>query len=123
MADVRLRNCRILVVEDEYYLAEELSQQLSDAGAQVIGPAPTIECALALLDLQSPPDRAILDVNLGGDSVYPLADTLVERCVPLIFTTGYDPATLPERFVGVRVCEKPINVTRITAAISQAIHA
>ena len=123
MADLGLRDYRILVVEDEYYLAEELAQELLDAGAVVIGPASTIERALALLDTQTLPDGAILDVNLGGENVYPLADTLVDRGVPLIFTTGYDPAALPERFAAVPTCEKPINVARISAAIGEAIRA
>ena len=123
MADRRLRACRILVVEDEYLLADELAQELADAGAEVLGPAPTIELALAALAEKAAPDGAILDVNLGGVPVFPLADTLIERGVPLIFTTGYDPDTLPERFANVPKCGKPINVARITAAIERAIHA
>ena len=122
LTDQSLRDCRILVVEDEYLLAEELAQELSDAGASVIGPAPAIERAMALLDPRSPPDGAILDVNLGGEPVYPLADALIERGVPLVFTTGYDPATLPPRFGHVPTCGKPINPSRIIGAIRNAVH-
>lgn len=122
MADLGLRACRILVVEDEYILADELAHELAGAGASVIGPVPTIERALALVE-HSTPDGAILDVNLGGEPVFPLADTLLGRGVPVVFTTGYDPVTLPERFAGVQTCEKPINATRIMAAIDRAIHA
>ena len=123
MTDRSLHACRILLVEDEYMLAEELALELTDAGAEVLGPAPTIERALAVLDGKSNPDGAILDVNLGGVSVFPLADTLIDRGVPVVFTTGYDPDTLPDRFANVPVCGKPINVMLITAAIGRAIHA
>lgn len=123
MFDLSLQNCRILIVEDEYYLAEELAQELSDAGAVVIGPAATIERALMFLEPQPSPDCAILDVSLGGEPVFPLADALVARGVPFVFTTGYDPATLPERFANIPICEKPINVGRIIAATGKAIHA
>ena len=122
-AEPGLRGCRILLVEDEYFLAEELAQELADAGASVIGPAPTIERALALFEPRSPPDGAILDVNLAGEPVFPLADTLIESGVPVVFTTGYDPATLPTRFAQVPVCGKPISAARITGAIRKAIHA
>ncbi len=117
-----LRDCRILIVEDEYYLAEELALGLADAGAQVIGPVADIYGARALLDGQSPPDGAVLDVNLGGELVFALADELLGQGVPLIFTTGYDPSTLPERFAHVPTCEKPINAAGIAAAIRAAIH-
>ena len=93
------------------------------AGAKVIGPAATIERAFALLAQIPTPDGAILDVNLGGEPVFPLADALIDRGVPLIFTTGYDPTTLPERFAHVATCEKPINAARVTGAIRAAIHA
>ena len=123
MVDPSLRACRILVVEDEYMLADELAQELTDAGAEVLGPVPTIERALAVLEGEVAPDGAILDVNLSGVPVFPLADTLIERGVPLVFTTGYDPDALPDRFVDVPKCGKPINVARLTAALGRAIHA
>ncbi|WP_260596628.1 response regulator [Sphingomonas endolithica] len=122
MADRSLQACRILVVEDEYLLADELAQELTDAGAEVLGPAPTIELALQALKEGPAPDGAILDVNLSGVSVFPLADTLIERGVPVVFTTGYDPDSFPVRFANVPKCNKPINISRITAAIGRAIH-
>ena len=121
MAGRSLQDCRILVVEDEYLLAEELAQELSDAGALVIGPASSIARAMALLEPPSRPDGAILDVNLAGEPVFPLADTLIGRGIPLVFTTGYDRATLPKRFAAVPICEKPIHVGRILAMIDETI--
>lgn len=123
MTDRPLNNCRILVVEDEYVLAEELAYELGDAGAVVLGPVSTIERALILLRDQAPPDGAILDVNLGGVPVYPLADTLTARRVPFVFTTGYDAAGLPERFAHIAKCEKPFSVANLTAVVARAIHA
>ena len=123
MTEQTLRDCRILIVEDEYILADELALELMEAGASVIGPAPTIGRAMALLEREPSPHGAILDVNLGGEPVFPLADVLMELGVPLIFTTGYDVKTLPERFAHVQTCEKPINIRRITAAVCKAIHA
>jgi len=120
MGNTSLHGCRILVVEDEYMLADELAQELADAGAEVLGPAPTIALALAVLE-GSVPDGAILDVNLGGVLVFPLADTLIERGVPVIFTSGYDPEALPARFANVPKCNKPINVALIMATIRRAI--
>lgn len=123
MSDPGLRGCRILVVEDEYLLADELAIELAEGGATVLGPVPTVDRALALIDTQPLPDGAILDLNLGGDLAFPLADQLMRRGVPLIFTTGYDASAVPERFAHVVRCEKPTNIKRITAALGKAIHA
>lgn len=122
MANQALNRCRVLVVEDEYLLADELATELADEGAVVLGPVSNVERALALLEEEAPPDGAILDVNLGGEPVFPLADVLIERGVPLIFTTGYDANALPDRFAHVSRCEKPINMRRITAALGTVIH-
>lgn len=123
MPDRWLEQCRILVVEDEYLLADELATELADCGAQVLGPAPNVERALALLDAQPLPDGAILDINLGGEPAFPVADALIGHGVPIVFTTGYDAGALPDRFADIPRCEKPINIRRITAALGAAIGA
>ncbi|MCC2976735.1 response regulator [Sphingomonas sp. PL-96] len=122
MADFTLHQCRILVVEDEYLLADELALELADEGAVVLGPVSNISRALALLDEEARPDGAILDINLGGEPAFPLADALINRGVPLVFTTGYDARAIPERFAGIPRCEKPISIGRITAALGKAMH-
>ena len=79
---------RILVVEDEYFIATELKLWLEAAGAEVIGPVPTVDQALDLIEADGL-DAAILDVNLGdGDTVYPVADKLGAVGVPYLFATG-----------------------------------
>lgn len=116
-----LDQCRILVVEDEYLLADELALELEEEGATVLGPVPSVASALALLDTETSPDGAILDVNLGGEPAFPVADALLRRGVPLIFTTGYDSSALPPRFASLPRCEKPIHVGRVTAALAKEI--
>lgn len=87
-----LCDLHVLIVEDEAVVALELSRVLTDAGATVLGPAGTIEEALALLDAH-PVDRAVLDVNLGGRPITPVAQSLSRRGVPFVYLTGYqDPA-------------------------------
>ena len=122
MTSRSLQDCRILVVEDEYMLAEDLARELEDAGATVIGPAPTVDQGFALLVDPDHLDGAILDVNLRGVPVFPLADAVLAKNIPLVFTTGYDESAMPERFSNVVRCEKPINMRRIANAIGKVIH-
>lgn len=84
---------RILVVEDEYLIAMELEAVLRDAGYQVMGPALDVDAALALLTTDRP-DAAILDVNLAGRWVTPVAKALHEMSVPFILASGYVAADL-----------------------------
>src|SRR5690606_40064815 len=82
-----LKGARVLIVEDAVLLALELETALSEAGAEVVGPAYELEEALALLD--RPIDAAVLDANLNGRSVSPVAEALAARKVPFVFATGY----------------------------------
>ena len=123
MTDRTLDRCRILVVEDEYLLADEMSQELADEGATVIGPVPSVKEAMAMIEAEKPFHGAILDVNLGGETVFPVADALIALGVPLIFTTGYDAAALPPQYSQVPRCEKPVSIRRITASLGRLMHA
>ncbi|KPH05843.1 response regulator (plasmid) [Rhizobium acidisoli] len=111
----------VLVVEDEFMLAEDLSQELAEAGAVVIGPAQSLERAIALLATPDILDAAVLDVNLQGVPVYPVADALLARHVPFIFTTGYDASVLPARFQSMGCCSKPIDMRRLMECLQTAI--
>jgi len=83
-----LRDQRVLVVEDEALVAMELTRVLTKAGAQVVGPAGNIEEALDLV-ANTPIDRAVLDINLGGRMVTPVAKALAARAIPFVYLTGY----------------------------------
>lgn len=107
----------LLVVEDEYFLADDLASRFRTWGAEVVGPAASVEDARALLDGGRPVDGAVLDINLQGDKVFPIADLLAERDVPFVFTTGYDASAIPERFGHVPRCEKPVDASLVVAAL------
>lgn len=107
---------RVLLVEDDYFIADELAQWLRNAGAEVIGPVGTLSEALHLLD-SHPLDGAILDINLRGELAYPLADALISRGTPLVFSTGYDESAIPERYCDVTRCEKPLDPATVTRAL------
>jgi DNA-binding NtrC family response regulator len=113
MVDQVLRGTRILVVEDEYLLADDLNNALADAGAHVVGPAASVEDATALIGNEAVIDAAILDVNLRGDMVFPLADALRARGIPFAFATGYDDWALPSRFADAPRVEKPFKSERV----------
>jgi CheY-like chemotaxis protein len=80
---------RILVIEDEYLVAQVVIDYLEDAGAEVVGPLGRIDDALAYIDEHySTLDAAVLDVNLHGQKSYPIADALGSKNIIFIFTTG-----------------------------------
>jgi PAS domain S-box-containing protein len=113
-----LRGWRILIVEDAVLLALELESGLQDAGAEVIGPAYELEEALALLN--QPVDAAVLDANLNGHSVLPVAEILAARGVPFVFATGYgESGGVGADFVDAPVIRKPYDVTQVAAALSK----
>jgi CheY-like chemotaxis protein len=116
MTSPGLAGKRILVVEDDYLVAMDIVRALERAGAEVIGPAPAVEAALAALE-QTVLDGAILDINLGGEMAFPVADALMARGIPFIFATGYDAQVIPLRFTDVKRCEKPMASEQICAAL------
>lgn len=121
MVEPVLRGCRVLVVEDEYLLADDLSFALTAAGADVLGPVPTVEEAIARISAEQRIDVAVLDVNLRGDMVFPVADALIARGIPFAFATGYDHEALPDRFTGVPRVEKPFKAHRVAAILAPLI--
>ena len=100
---------RVLVVEDEYFLADDLAQAVAQLGAEVIGPVPTRKEALALLAAAGKVDLAVLDISLEDEAVFPVADVLAEQGVPFLFATGYDHASIPARYQHVPRWEKPFD--------------
>ena len=122
MSERSLRNRHVLVAEDEFMVAENLCHELEDAGAIVVGPCASLEQTLAAIASENQQiDGAILDVNLAEHVVYPAADILTARGIPIIFTTGYDASNLPPRFAHIPRCEKPVSMARLVRAVGRAM--
>jgi DNA-binding response OmpR family regulator len=118
MTDDALRGRKILVVEDEYLIADDLHDALKGMGAEVVGPIPTLADAMACVGVGTLIDAAVLDVNLRGEMIFPVADALVARGVPLVFVTGYDTQSLPDRFANTIQLEKPLKSQKVAAALA-----
>lgn len=122
MADPRpmpsLRGRRILVAEDDYITAHGLKAELEDAGAEVLGPAADLDGALSLLAAGPAPDAAILDIDLDGTMVFPLAEALRRGGIPFVFATGYDDWAIPARYAGLPRLEKPLDVRQLVRALA-----
>ena len=114
-----LKGCCLLVVEDEYLIAADLTASLESLGVEVIGPAASVDEALSLVDKNSDRlDGAVLDINLGNERVYPVADVLTARGVPFVLTTGYDAVAVPTAYAAAPRCEKPVDKTQLVRWLS-----
>jgi DNA-binding response OmpR family regulator len=108
---------KVLVVEDDYILAQTLCERLEGQGAQVIGPAATVAEAVALLDAGLKPDSAILDTHLDDEESYPLADILMGRHVPVVLATDAEAWTLPADYAELPRAGKPVDPRRLPHAL------
>src|SRR5215204_7053949 len=108
--------CRILVVEDEAMIAMLVEEMVLDFGSEVVGPAAKMDEALRFASDVSL-DAAILDVNVGGAVVFPVADLLRAREVPIIFATGYGAGALPPRFQNDPALSKPFSYETLAEAL------
>lgn len=118
-----LANRRVLVAEDEYLIAEEIATVLGDAGAEALGPVPRIADALRLLAAESRIDGALLDVNLGGEAVWPVVDALLARGVPVVLASGYDASAIPATYAHLPRCQKPATGHDLASALARALMA
>lgn len=108
---------RVLVVEDEPFVALGLEDNLRSLGCAVIGPATTLAAAMQAAGHEAM-DAAILDVNLGGETVFPAAAVLADRGIPFVFCSGFSSETrLPERFSEVPRVAKPYTGRIIARAL------
>jgi len=98
---------RILLAEDEVLVGMMVHDMLIDFGLNVVGPITDLAGALAAAENESL-DGAVLDINLGGELIYPVAKALRARGVPFVFVTGYDGDSIDERFADVPLLRKPI---------------
>jgi CheY-like chemotaxis protein len=113
-----LNGRRILVVEDEYMIAADLSLSLEELGAVVVGPAGSVADALALAAGEPELDAAVLDVNLGSEKAFPVADALLARGVPFVFATGYDDWIIPAGYQDAPRFQKPVDTRALARILS-----
>ncbi len=104
---------RVLVVEDELLVALLLEDMLAEAGCVVVGPFARVRDALAAARAEAV-DVALLDVNVAGERVFPVAHALEERGVPFLFLTGYGEAALPRDRPDWEACSKPFYPKQLT---------
>lgn len=105
-SDGDLNGLRILVVEDEAVISLLLEDMLLDFGCEVIGPAARLSAALDAVAREQV-DLAILDVNVAGEPIYPVAEALAQRSIPFVFSTGYGSAGIRDSFRDRPVLQKP----------------
>ncbi len=108
---------RVLVVEDDFYLASDAARALRAAGAEVVGPLPRSAPALEAL-ARNGIHAAVVDINLGDGPSFELADALKRHGVPFVFVTGYDEVLIPERLANVTTLLKPADMRAVVQAVA-----
>jgi CheY-like chemotaxis protein len=108
---------RVLVVEDELLVSMVIEEILADVGCQIIGPFTNLPDALAAAR-KGGFDLALLDVNLRGEKVYPVAEILAKQGVPFMLLTGYGKDAIPSGHPEWRACPKPFTAAELTRALS-----
>jgi DNA-binding response OmpR family regulator len=111
---------RVLIVEDEMLVALLIEDFLAELGCNILGPCGSVAKALAAARTEIF-DLAVLDVNLGGQKVYPVADVLMERQIPFLFLSGYGDEAIPAGRNEWRVCPKPFRGDHLAAMMSAAL--
>lgn len=108
---------RVVLVEDEPLVSMKMQDLLTDLGCEIVAAFGALEPALAWLSRQgTPPDGAVLDVNLGGETVFPLAEALRARGVPFVFATGY--GVLPsDGYPDTPLLSKPVNQDQLSPVV------
>jgi len=110
---------KVLLVEDNYLIAEHVRGLLEDAGCDVVGPASGLARALALVHSGAAMDGALLDINLDGEFCFAAAAALSERGIPFVFVTGYDDRTIvPREFAEWPVLSKPLDERRLIETVA-----
>lgn len=112
-----LAGLSVLVIEDDFYLADDAREALEEAGAKVVGPVSNAADALELL-ARTRPDCALVDVNLGGGASFVSAEALQQRAIAFVFLTGYDASIIPPRFASVPRLQKPVSKPALLAALA-----
>lgn len=114
------RTPAVLIVEDDEQLCEAIGLCVEQAGYEVVDCAQSVDAALATLGCRTV-DAALLDINLRGELVYPVANALTERGVPFVFVTGQNPSEIPEKFRHRPVVPKPYYDAALCAALASML--
>lgn len=124
IAPSRLEGKRILVVEDEFLLADEITEWLALRGARPVGPAATLPRGMELIEQTPAIDAAVLDINLAGVMVFPLALELNRRGVPLLFASAYArDVPFPDELKNTLRLKKPFSEAQLIKAVELALEA
>jgi CheY-like chemotaxis protein len=116
--DKPLLDTKVLVAEDQWILATDLMQRLWEAGANVIGPAMSVASAAEIAEEEKNLDCCILDVRFNGDLIFPVAEALKLKEVPIVFYTGYkDPEALKRNWPDAKVVIKPAPLEEVIKAV------
>lgn len=107
----------ILVVEDDYFIADELRSGFEAQGGRVLGPVPTVAAALKLIDANPDLDAATLDVALGEENAFAVADALIARRIPFVFLTGYSGWVIPDRYRNTERHRKPARIQDLVRSL------
>lgn len=118
--DTSLHGRRVLVVEDEAAISLLLEDMLLDFGCEVVGPAGRVPAALRLVEAGGI-DLAILDVNVAGEPIYPVADALAAKGIPLVFSTGYGSAGIDGPYRDRPVVQKPFSQSDLERQLKVAL--
>lgn len=108
----------VLMVEDEYLIADALCSAFEMEDVHVVGPFPNVASAMKELDKGIHADIAVLDVNLNGERVFPLADRLMADNVPIILTTGYDSDAIPRDYAHLQRLQKPLHLHELLGCLN-----
>jgi ActR/RegA family two-component response regulator len=112
-----LSGTKVLVMEDEFFLAFDLKEQIEDAGGTVLGPC--MDVADGIAQLEAEPTCAIVDINLGHGPSFEIAGELQQRDVPFFFLTGYDAPSIPPAFASIERIEKPAEASHVMDAVAR----
>jgi DNA-binding NtrC family response regulator len=112
-------NQRVLVIEDEFYIADSLVTASLAAGLEAVGPAYSVSQVLGQIECTADIHGAILDINLRKQQALPVADALSVRQIPFLITTGYDPQQLEGRYRHIPRFEKPFDPTKAVAKLQK----
>ena len=108
----------MLIVEDDYFIANDLADSFSEAGFVIDGPVPSLAEALAVVE-QGQVGGALLDINLDDEKVWEVADALIERSIPVVFVTGYDRESIPNKYRDVPLCLKPVDAAHVAETLTR----